>query len=139
MTELIVEFRGYCNCHRNSILQYPDNLPFVEPALTHKSDLLYWVGLYYKLDRHKGAGSQNIAFLHARIGKEAVSRLGVGPVLAGQRNCLTHSVTKLFNKFTKPSAQPYIFECRYINLAIGPMRRLFSVFCCDVRSHISFR
>jgi hypothetical protein len=39
--------------------------------------------------------AQDVAFAHALIGEESIGRLGVGPILARERNALSDPATHL--------------------------------------------
>ena len=78
---------------------------------------------------------QNIAFLNPFIGKEAISRLGVGPILAGKRNRSAHPITEPFKQISKPASQTSILECSLIDFVFTPVRAATSEF---VASHAHF-
>src|SRR5665647_753005 len=65
--------------------------------------------------------AQNVAFAHPLIGEEPVSRFGVGPILARERNTLSDSAAHSDQKLTKSLAKARIFENALVNFTIDPM------------------
>ena len=74
---------------------------------------------------------QNIAFLNPIIGKEAISRLGVGPILAGKRNRSAHPIAEPFEQISKPASQTSILECSLIDFMFAPVRAATSEFVAN--------
>ena len=65
--------------------------------------------------------AENVGFIHASIGEEAIGRLRARPVLASKRDAAAHAVTNLLQQLGKPSAKAGILEGAFIDLTIGPM------------------
>ena len=62
--------------------------------------------------------SQDLTFLHLRIGQEPVSRLGIRPILAGQRDRPAHSVAQAAQQVCTAPPQSRILKGIGINLAL---------------------
>ena len=51
---------------------------------------------------------QNVRLADPVIGEKAIGSLGVGPILADQRNALPHGAPDLRQQFAEPLAKPRI-------------------------------
>jgi hypothetical protein len=67
--------------------------------------------------------SQDIRLADPIIRQESIGRLGVGPILANQRNALSHSATDLRQQFAKPAAKPRIPKFASSDFPINPTSR----------------
>src|SRR6516162_10212079 len=66
---------------------------------------------------------QDIGFVDALVGQEAVSRLGVGPVLTGKRYALPHRPSDLAQQLMQPPCQALVGKVAVSKLTIKPCRR----------------
>lgn len=66
---------------------------------------------------------QNRPFADVIVGKEAIRRLGVSPVLSGQRNALAEIVPELRRQFAETSCQPRVMEPEAIQFLRQPRRQ----------------
>src|ERR1700709_996162 len=64
---------------------------------------------------------QDVSFLNLWVGKEPVGGFGACPVLAGQRNCASHSIAQAAEQLAEPAPETGIFERCLINLATRPV------------------
>jgi hypothetical protein len=71
---------------------------------------------------------QNGFFVDTLIGKRAVSRLRVGPVLAHERDGLPHRTGNLSKQLSKPLEEPNVFKFAFGKLSINPGVSLTLVF-----------
>jgi hypothetical protein len=67
--------------------------------------------------------SQDIRLADRIIRQESIGRLGVGPILANQRNALSHSTTDLRQQFAKPAAKPRMPKFASSDFPINPTSR----------------
>ena len=63
--------------------------------------------------------SQNVCFADPAVGKEAISRLGVRPILADQRNALSHRAPNLLQELAESAAKPGVLKFASTNLSIN--------------------
>ena len=63
---------------------------------------------------------QNIRLVDPIVGQKAIGRLGVGPVLADQRNALAHGAPDLRHQLAEPLAQALVGKTAASKLAINP-------------------
>ncbi len=63
---------------------------------------------------------QNVRLANPVIGEKAIGRLGIGPILANERNALTHSAPDPLKQFAEPLAKPRILKFASDNLSINP-------------------
>jgi hypothetical protein len=64
--------------------------------------------------------SQDVCFTDPLVGKKAIGRLGVGPILADQWNALPHGAPDLRQKFAQPLGQTLVRKTTAGKLAINP-------------------
>jgi hypothetical protein len=64
--------------------------------------------------------AQDIVFADAVLGEEPVSGLGRGPVLAGERDRLSHSGSRFFQQHSETPPQPGILEIALPDLLVEP-------------------
>src|SRR3954453_8176547 len=72
------------------------------------------------VSRRAEVAGEDLAFADPVIGEEAVGRLGVGPVLAGEGDAPAHRAPHPDEQRTQPSAQPLVGEPASGDLAIDP-------------------
>jgi hypothetical protein len=65
--------------------------------------------------------AENVSFLDAPIGEEAIGGLRARPILASERYAPAHTVTDLLQQLGKPPAKPGVFEGALIDLTLSPM------------------
>src|SRR6516165_10392784 len=63
---------------------------------------------------------QNGFFVDALIGKKAVSRLRIGPVLAHEGDGLPHSTSNLSKQLSEPLQEPIVFKFASGELSVNP-------------------
>jgi hypothetical protein len=63
---------------------------------------------------------QNVRLANPVIGEKAIGRLGIGPILANERNALTHGAPDPLKQCAKPLAKPRILKFASGNLFIYP-------------------
>src|SRR5689334_12830851 len=63
---------------------------------------------------------QNVRLTDPLVGIDTISRLGVGPVLAHQRNALAHDAPDLRHQFAEPLVQAIVGKTAASKLAIKP-------------------
>src|SRR5258708_32679236 len=66
---------------------------------------------------------QNVRLADPVIGEKAIGGLGVGPILANQRNALRHGAPELRQQFSEPLVQTLVREAAASKLAIKPCAR----------------
>jgi hypothetical protein len=64
--------------------------------------------------------SQNLFFTHTIVRKEAVSRLGVGPILTNPWDAAAYAAGQQLQKFSEPLAVPHIAKSAICKLLIDP-------------------
>lgn len=67
--------------------------------------------------------AEDVALFDAFIGKKPVGRLRVRPILASERDALTHGIAHLLQQLAKTSPKTRVFESGFIDLALRPMFR----------------
>src|ERR671912_2606349 len=70
--------------------------------------------------RRPEVAAEDLPLADPVVGEEAVGRLGVGPVLAGERDALPHRARHLDEQRAQPPAQPLVREPAAGDLAIDP-------------------
>src|SRR6266480_387433 len=64
--------------------------------------------------------SQNVRLADPLVGEETIGRLGVGPILADQRNTLSHRAPDLRQQFAESVAKPRIPKFASGDFSINP-------------------
>src|SRR6266567_1282203 len=64
--------------------------------------------------------SQNVRLADPLVGEETIGRLGVGPILADQRNTLSHGAPDLSQQFAESVAKPRIPKFASGDFSINP-------------------
>jgi hypothetical protein len=67
--------------------------------------------------------SQNVRLADPVIGEETIGRFGVRPILADQRNALSHGAPNLPQQFAESVAKPSISKFAFANFSINPTFR----------------
>ncbi len=65
--------------------------------------------------------AEDVGFLHALVGEEAVGRLRVRPVLTRERYAPAHTVTNLLQQLAKSLTKTSILESCLVDLALRPV------------------
>jgi hypothetical protein len=63
---------------------------------------------------------EDVAFTHPVVGEEPVGRLGVGPVLACQRDAAAHRPGHLVKQCAQTAAQPFVGEAAAGKFIVNP-------------------
>ncbi len=64
--------------------------------------------------------SQNVRFADPVIREEAVGCLGIRPILADERNALSHGASNLREQFAESVAEPRVLKLAFTTLSINP-------------------
>jgi hypothetical protein len=67
---------------------------------------------------------KNILFTNALVGEKAIGRLGIRPILAGNRNAFSYGTADLPQQVDQPSPKPDILKFAVAGLALNPIVRL---------------
>jgi hypothetical protein len=67
---------------------------------------------------------KNILFTNALVGEKAIGRLGIRPILAGNRNAFSHGTADLPQQADQPSPKPDILKFAVASLLLYPIVRL---------------
>jgi hypothetical protein len=70
--------------------------------------------------RRSKMSGENVAFVDALIGQEAIGRLGIGPILAGERDASPHGVAHLIEQTAEPLRKPRVPKIASACLLINP-------------------
>lgn len=71
--------------------------------------------------RRREVAAQNVGLVHPRVGEKPVGRLGIRPILAGQRDAGAHAIAKLPEQFLETTTEPDVGEGARIDFAARPM------------------
>src|SRR5579863_7670431 len=65
--------------------------------------------------------AEDVAFLHALVGEEAVGRLRIRPILSRERYTPAHAVTNLLQQLSETLTKAGILEGCLVDLALRPV------------------
>ena len=72
------------------------------------------------ITRRLEVAGQNVRFADPVVREEAIGGLGIGPILADQRNALSHGASDLRQQFAEFVAKPRVPKLASTNLSINP-------------------
>ena len=78
------------------------------------------VGGDHAVARRLKVTGQDVRFADPVVGEKTIGRLGVGPILADQRNALPHGAPDLRHQLAKPLVQTLVCKTAASELTIKP-------------------
>ena len=102
------------------------------------------IGHRHPIARRLKMTGQDVRLADPIVGEQAIGRLGIGPILADQRNALPHGAPDLRQQFAQPLVQTIIGKTTAGKLTINPRLncsvhwyRSFAI-RCQTRNHDRF-